>query len=133
MESINTNHKKMRRILIIDDDLDILSLLRDVFSYNEYEVDAQSDPVLALKHFHENPQSFDLVLLDIRLSDGNDGVILYNKLKEDNPEATIFVFTALQLDLAQFTKICPSFKESYLIRKPIRMNLLIDRINSVLN
>ena len=62
--------------MIIDDDLDILSLLRDVFSYNEYEVDAQSDPVLALKHFYENAQSFDLVLLDIRLSDGNDGLIL---------------------------------------------------------
>lgn len=133
MELRNSNSRRMRKILIIDDDLDILSLLNDVFSYNEYDVDAQLDPVQALKHFYENPQSFDLILLDIKLGNTTDGLTLYTKLKEANPEVKIFVFTALELDLAQFTKICPSFKENYLIRKPIRMDSLVDRINSVLN
>jgi DNA-binding response OmpR family regulator len=133
MELSNSNSRRTRKILIIDDDVDILSLLSDVFNYNEYDVDAQLDPVQALKHFHENPQSFDLILLDIRLGNNTDGLTLYSKLKEANPEAKIFVFTALELDLAQFIKICPSFTENYLIRKPIRMDLLVDRINSVLN
>jgi DNA-binding response OmpR family regulator len=122
-----------KRILVIDDEKDILSLLDDVFSYNGFEVDAQLDPVLALKHFHDNPKSYDLILLDIWLGSSVDGLALYNKLKEANPEAKIFVFTALELDLAQFIKKCPTFKESYLIRKPIQMNVLVDRINTVLN
>lgn len=122
-----------RRILVIDDDIDILSLLDDVFSYNGFEVDAQLDPVLGLKHFHDNPKSYALILLDIRLGSSVDGLALYNKLKEANSEAKIFVFTALELDLAQFTMKCPSFNESYLIRKPIQMNVLVDRLNSVLN
>jgi two-component system, cell cycle response regulator CpdR len=121
------------RILVIDDDIDILSLLDDVFSYNGFEVDAQLDPVLALKHFHDNPKSYDLTLLDLWLGSSVDGLSLYNKLKEANIEAKIFVFTAPELDLAQFTMKCPSFNESYLIRKPIQMNVLVDRINSVLN
>jgi DNA-binding response OmpR family regulator len=91
------------RILVIDDDIDILSLLDDVFSYNGFEVDAQLDPVLALKHFHDNPKSYDLTLLDLWLGSSVDGLSLYNKLKEANIEAKIFVFTALELDLAQFT------------------------------
>ena len=125
--------RRKKRILIIDDDIDLLSLLNDVLSYNEFEVNAQLDPILALKDFRDNPKSYDLVILDIWLGSSTEGLDLYGKLKEANVDVKIFVFTALDLDTAQFTKICPSFKENYLIRKPIRMNLLVDRINSVLN
>lgn len=127
------NSRRKRRILIIDDDIDLLSLLNDVFSYNEFEVNAQLDPVSALKDFHDNPKSYDLVILDIRLGKSTDGLNLYGKLKEANVDVKIFVFTVLDLDIAQFTKICPSFEEHYLIKKPIPMSLLIERVNSVLN
>lgn len=124
---------RRRSILIIDDDIDILNLLSDVFNYNAFEVEAQNDPVQALKLFQDNPKSFDIILLDVRLGNTFDGLTLYNKLKESNPEVRIFVFTALELDLAQFRKICPTFEERYLMKKPMLMSLLVERINSVLN
>jgi DNA-binding response OmpR family regulator len=122
-----------KRILIIDDDIDLLSLLNDVFSYNEFEVNAQLDPILALKDFRDNPKSYDLVILDIWLGGSSEGLNLYSKLKEANVDVKIFVFTALELDIAQFTRICPLFEEHYLIKKPIPMHLLVEKINSELN
>ncbi len=130
---MDPNSQRKKRILIIDDEPDLLSMLNDVFTYNQFEVDAQLDPAIALEHFHDNPGSYDLILLDIWLGHNVDGLSLYNKLNEANPEAKIFVFTGLELDLAKFTKQCPSFKEHYLIKKPIAMSLLLERINSVLN
>jgi DNA-binding response OmpR family regulator len=122
-----------RRILVIDDDVDILALLDDVLRYNGFEVDAQLDPLLALKHFSDNPKSYDLILLDIWLGSSVDGLALYNKLRESNQGAKIFVFTGLELDLAHFRNICPTFEERYLMKKPMLMSLLVERINSVLN
>jgi len=122
-----------RRILVIDHDRDILSLLDDVLSQNRFDVDAQLDPLVALKHFYDNPKSYDLILLDIWLGSSVEGLALYNKLKESNPESKIFVFTALELDPAHFRIKCPTFEEHYLIKKPMPMSLLIERINSVLN
>lgn len=123
---------KKRRILIIDDDLDILLLLADVFHHYGFEINTQSNPFLALKTFEENPKYYDLVVLDIRL-DEMDGQIVYKKLKECDPDTKICVFTATNLDVAEFKKIFPTFEERYLIKKPIRMSVLVERINSVLN
>lgn len=55
------------------------------------------------------------------------------RLKEADPDARICVFTATNLDVPEFRTICPSFEDRYLIKKPILMSSLVQRINSVLN
>jgi DNA-binding response OmpR family regulator len=121
------------RILIIDDDIDMLNLLKDVFSYNQFEVYFESDPIQVLERFYENPKSFDIILLTIRLGNKTDRLGLYGKLKDADLDANIFVFTALELDLVHFRNICPSFGERFLIKKPILMRSLVERVNGALN
>ncbi len=59
--------KEKRRILIIDDDLDNLQLSKDVLQFNGFETYDFIDPRLALDTFKQSPQSYDLVLMDIKM------------------------------------------------------------------
>lgn len=52
------------KILIIDDEPDIVFLLRDYFSFNDYEIITASDAKQATEKLRENP---DLILLDINM------------------------------------------------------------------
>ena len=57
----NTKLSK-RRILIIDDDPDIINLFKLFLEHDGYKVNAYTDPVDALYAFRKN--TFDLILLD---------------------------------------------------------------------
>ena len=58
----------MAKLLIADDELDIVNLLRDYFEINGYDVLTASNGSEALKQAEKNP---DLILLDINMPDGN--------------------------------------------------------------
>ena len=61
--------KEKRRVMIIDDDLDNLQLSKDVLQFNGFETYDFINPRIALDTFQQNPQSYDLVLMDIKLQE----------------------------------------------------------------
>ena len=67
-----------KRILIVDDDQDLVELLRDDLKHRGYEVAAAANGQEALKI--AKTQSFDLLLLDIMLPKG-DGHQVANAIK----------------------------------------------------
>ena len=58
-----------KKILIVDDDLDLTSMFKMVLELNGFEVDAYNDPLLALRHFKAN--LFGMALLDVRMPQMN--------------------------------------------------------------
>ncbi len=58
----------MAKLLIADDEADIVNLLRDYFEINGYEVLTAASGSETLKQAEKNP---DLILLDINMPDGN--------------------------------------------------------------
>jgi DNA-binding response OmpR family regulator len=116
----------------VEHEPDILHLLGDTFQYYGFSVDIESEANLAFNKFHDHPKEYDAVLLDLKLG-SNDGQVLYNKLKEVDLSTKIFVFTGLQFDPAAFRKICPSFEDQYLIKKPVGMSSLVEKVESVLD
>lgn len=122
---------KKKSILVVEDDMDILNLLGDTFQYYGFDVDLEPEANLALNKFHTNPKAYDAILLDLKLG-GIDGKDLYKQIKEVDLNARIFVFTGLEFDCEGFRKICPSFQDQYLIKKPIHMSSLVEKVNSVL-
>ncbi len=119
--------KENRRILILDDDLDNLQLTKDALQFAGFETYDFFSPQLVLELYKQNPQLYDLVLVDVKMEE-MDGRVVYKKLKELKRDAKVYVFTALELDSNEFKQICPSFQEQHLIRKPIRMDLLIEKV-----
>jgi len=73
-ETTNLNGKK-KKVLIVDDEPDISTILKKVFEQNGFNADSYDDPILALENF--KPGSF---LLDIKMPE-MDGFHLYQKMK----------------------------------------------------
>jgi DNA-binding response OmpR family regulator len=72
-----------RRILVVDDEQDITISLQVGIEDGGLDVDAFTDPELALSSF--KAELYDLVLIDIMMPK-MDGFVLYERLKTVDPE-----------------------------------------------
>jgi len=79
----------MKKILVIDDDHDLLQILEDFLSSNGYEVVTATNGRLGLK---ELEGSTDLVLCDIKLPDFN-GLEILTKIKKLQPHIPVIMIT----------------------------------------
>jgi CheY-like chemotaxis protein len=86
-----------KRILVVDDDPDIVESLRMVLESADYDVDTAASPQEAFARIEANPP--DLILLDIMMPDGTEGFHFVWHLRNDYPEpvcqAPILVLTAI--------------------------------------
>jgi two-component system, NtrC family, response regulator len=81
----------MNKILIIDDEEKLRSLIARIISLEGFEVFEASDCKSGLKKAEQN--DFDVILCDVKLPDGN-GVELTLQLKEKYPATEIILLTA---------------------------------------
>lgn len=77
-------------VLIIDDDLDICSLLSRFLSKNEFTAEVAYTANSGLSKYKEN--NFDIVLCDYRLGDKSGKDVLI-EIKKINPEAIVIIIT----------------------------------------
>ena len=80
------------RILIVDDEKDMLALLKRIISEEtDHEVIAETDPVHALELFKE--KAFDLVITDLKMPK-MDGIKLLESIKKTTPDVSVVILTA---------------------------------------
>ena len=79
-----------KKILIIDDDLDMCSLLSRFLSKKGFEPEVALNGSKGLARFNE--EHFDIVLCDFRLGD-KDGKEVLLKIKEAKPETIFIIIT----------------------------------------
>jgi len=87
-----------KRLLIVDDEVDIVDLLRDVLTSEGYVVDAAPSAEEALRMIHEN--IYDAAILDFNLPD-MDGVMLHRQIRQKDPDLanrSIFMSGLVQSD-----------------------------------
>lgn len=81
-----------QRILIIDDEVDMLMLLRMIIEDNtNYEVETTNSPTEGIKLLKE--EDFDLVITDLKMP-GMDGMELFDEFREIKPEIPVIIITA---------------------------------------
>lgn len=80
----------MKRILIIDDDMDMCSLLSRFLQRNGFETEAAHTGHKGLTRFQE--QHFDIVLCDFRLGD-KDGKDVLQEIKTISPQTIVIIIT----------------------------------------
>jgi DNA-binding NtrC family response regulator len=83
------NNKK--RILVVDDDAEMRSLLKDFFEEDGFEIDSVSNGSEAFRRIAREP--FDLIITDIRMP-GLTGLDILPGIKKLQPEVSIIVITA---------------------------------------
>jgi CheY-like chemotaxis protein len=121
-------------IMVVDDEPDILFTYKSLLSAEGYDVKAFTDPQEALKHFVQllDPSSYyRLVLLDIRMP-GLNGLQLFYKIKTLSPNTKIMFCSALDI-AEEIVSILPDIKYNDIIKKPIKREYFVSKINSVLN
>ena len=128
------SNNKVKKILLVDDEPDVIYAIKNVLEDNGFQIDSFNDPVLALKSYKIN--FYDLVILDIKMPK-MDGFELYIKLKEKDPKAKLCFLTASEMYYEKFRKTRSEFRkiieEECFIQKPIKNEELIRKLNSVMN
>jgi CheY-like chemotaxis protein len=117
----------MNKILVLDDNLDILEMVEEVLAYEHFEVKAVSDSVDFIELVLEF--SPDLILLDYLLRDGNGGELCrqiksHPKLKH----IPVIIFSAYVIKDSDI-KECAC---DGLIMKPFNLEDLVNKINGIL-
>ncbi len=119
------------KILLIDDNEDILFLFRSILDGEGYRTTSISNPVKALNYFSQiDPYYYDLIVMDIRMP-GINGIQLYSKIKIMNPDIKVLFLSALD-GVEELLSIFPEVKPSEIIRKPIESKDLVLKINTIL-
>ena len=126
----NMNSNRLKRILIVDDEQDIISVFRMVLEMNDFEVDAYNDPLIALSNFKQN--AYDLVILDIRMPVIN-GFELYKKIRKVDDKVKVCFMTAFDDYRQEFKKSFPMLDEiKCFIRKPKAVEDLVNHVATIL-
>ena len=123
----------MKKILLVDNEVDITFALENALDNYGFKVDAFNDSIEALKSYKSN--FYDLVILDIKMPK-MDGFELYNKIREKDPKVKICFLTASELFYEEFRKkrlkLGERIGEEYFIQKPIKTDELLEKINTLL-
>lgn len=107
-------------LMIVDDDLDILTnMKKSLESDAKIKVYSFTSPVAAVQQFALNSQDYDTVISDIRMPAMN-GFELARKIPQINPSTKVFLITAFEVNMKEFSIMFPSLKVSGIISKPFR-------------
>jgi len=126
------------RCNLVNDWIDISQQMDDklviyILSAEGYNVEAFTDPQEALKHFVQLPDPssyYKLVLLDIRMPRLN-GLQLFYRIKAISPGTKIMFVSALDI-AEELTSILPNMKDDDIIKKPLKREYFVSKINSML-
>ncbi len=117
------------RILIVDDEPDVLEILRRYLSKHGLDVEVLTDSVTAMEHLLAKSDAYDLVLTDFDMPRCN-GVELCQRLHQLRPELPVVLMTGYGNGITtQEIRHCPV---KALLCKPIDRRLLLTTIGRLL-
>jgi DNA-binding NtrC family response regulator len=116
------------RILIVDDEKDMLVLLQRIISEDtDHEVVTETDPSRALELFKEKP--FDMVITDLKMPK-MDGIQLLEGVRKAGPHVSVVIMTAYG---TIETAVEATQKGAYdYITKPFRRERIVVTVNKVM-
>ena len=117
----------MAKILLVDDEIEILNPLQEMLEEEGFKVRAFTNPTQSLKLI--SSQSFDLAIFDIKMPELN-GLELLTQAREINPSLPIILLSSKNEDADQLVGF--SLGADDYIGKPFTKQLLIFRVKSVL-
>jgi two-component system alkaline phosphatase synthesis response regulator PhoP len=125
-----------KKLIIIDDDPDFVAGIKSVLETANYSVDVAYNPKEGFKALQTN--RYDLLLLDIMMGRGAEGVALARKIRKDPilRELPVLIITGLREQIAFLfpgQSVHPHFVENdEMLEKPVEPKLLLEKVSSLL-
>jgi DNA-binding NtrC family response regulator len=111
-------------IQVVDDDFDILNVIKLYLRQVGLNVFGFTDPNLALEHFQINCKDYILVVSDIRMS-GINGFEFVRKVREISPTIKVLLMSAFEANSNELSIGLGGSKIEGFIQKPISSKELI--------
>ncbi len=126
---MNENNKNKIRILVVDDERELIDAIRDLLEERGYLIDYANDGIGALEIVKKDPP--DLILLDIVMPN-MDGITLLKKLKEKNETKDIPVIMLTVKDGQANRDLGLATGAYEYISKPYDSQVLLRQIRNIL-
>lgn len=99
-------------VMVVDDEEELANLFMKLLKGSGFNSVSFTDPLLALKHFSQNPQKYSLVLLDLRMPGLNE-IELAKRIKGYDFNVKILLITGF-------------FDEEYIKSDELRESIISD-------
>ena len=125
-----------KRLMMIDDDPDFVAGIRAILVKAGYEVDVSHNPKEGYAALQQKP--YDLLLLDIMMGRGAEGVMMARKIRKDKVlrEMPVLIITGLREQIAYLfpgQAVHPGFVAvDELVEKPVEPALLLERVAALI-
>jgi DNA-binding NtrC family response regulator len=128
---VSDKQRFQNSILVVDDEFDIVTLIRRSLQNHGFNTLGFTDPLIALEQFQNNSKSFAMVISDIRMPSMN-GYELIRKIKAIHPTIKTILISAFEINKNEFSKVMPSVKIDGFISKPISLKELVSIVEKIL-
>ncbi len=116
------------RILLIDDQKEVVDICNKILAKMNYQVDAFTNPKEAMSLFKSNPDDYQLVMTDYIMPELS-GAEVCAQVRELRPNCPIIIYSAYQPDQIELDR----FKPIKLLKKPIDPHSLSQTLMNLLN
>jgi class 3 adenylate cyclase/CheY-like chemotaxis protein len=129
--SIGNFNDNNKRIILVDDEEDVLFTYKAFLEEDDYDVNSFTNPSFAMNYIN-NISNFKnlLVILDIRMKNLN-GFQLHQQIKAIDPTIKVLFITALDI-LDEFSTIIPGISKEYIMKKPVDRKMFTTTIQKIL-
>lgn len=125
-----------KRLLIIDDDPDFVDGIKSILVGAGYTVEAKYNPKDGFEALETG--DYDLLLLDIMMGRGAEGIMIARKMSKDSKlrETPVLIITGIREQIAYLfpgQPVHPHFVDiDELVEKPVEPGLLLERVSALL-
>lgn len=125
-----------KKLLIIDDDPDFVDGIKSILVTAGYDVDAAYNPKDGFQALQTG--KYDLLLLDIMMGRGAEGVMIARKMRKDVKlrEMPVLIITGIREQISFLfpgQAVHPHFMAvDELVEKPVEPQLLLDKVSTLL-
>lgn len=110
-----------QKIMIIDDEIDIANLFKEILINAGYQVEAFTDPLKALDECKTNHEKYVLIISDIRMPKMS-GIEFVKQISEIDNDIKVILMTAFDVRGEELKEI----KIEKFLNKPIYSKKLVD-------
>ena len=118
------------KILVVDDEQDIVNLIRESLHLHRFKVSTFTEPSAALEHFISHSKDYNIVISDIRMP-GMNGYEFVKHVKERNPKIKVTLMSAFEIDDKEFHNVLSDIKVDAFLQKPFSIRQLNDLVGKI--